>query len=149
MSTRDYRDMTGGGLLILTGGFLAVYSMNTLNLGTLSNMGPGFIPAALGFILGALGLGILGTAFFRAGPAIDFDFRAFTMILASVLAFALVLRPFGLVPAVFVLTLIASRADSKLSLLGTTILAAGLSLGAVVIFQYALGIRVATIAWPW
>lgn len=149
MPARDYRDILGGGALILAGAFIAFHSITTLNLGTISNMGPGMFPAALGFILAGLGAFIFGPALFREGSALTIDVRSLAAILTSVLAFALMLRPFGLIPAIVALTLIASRSDSKLSLLGTAILAAGLSLSAVLIFQVGLGLQIATVAWPW
>lgn len=148
MPSRDYRDILGGGAIVIIGLFVVIYSMRTLSLGTVVNMGPGLFPATVGFILAGLGIGILAPALFRSAPAPKVDLRSFVAILASVLIFALMLRPFGLIPAIFALTFVASRADGKLSLLGTAALAASLSLGAVLIFQIGLGMQIQTISWP-
>lgn len=148
MPARDYRDVIGGAALVVAGAFIAHYSIMFLSLGTISNMGPGMFPAALGCILVVLGFAISVPALYRAGPLPDIDFRSFMAISLSVFAFALMLRPFGLIPAIMALTLIASRADSKLTALGTLMLAVGLSVTAMLIFRVGLGMQVAAIRWP-
>ncbi|MHA6689615.1 tripartite tricarboxylate transporter TctB family protein [Devosia sp. A449] len=149
MPARDYRDIFGGGALILIGGFIAIHALTTLALGNIANMGPGMFPAGLGCILSALGLAIVVPALFRAAPLPSVDVRSLVAILASVLAFALLLEPFGLAPAIVGMTLIASRADGKLSLLGAGILAVCLSIGTTLIFQVGLGRQISILTWPW
>lgn len=149
MRSRDYQDIVSGAVLILIGVFATIHALTSLSLGTISRMGPGMFPAAIGFILAIFGAVILVPALFRAGEFPRIDIRSFASIFASILAFAMIIRPFGMIPAIIALTLIASRADSKLSLFHTAILAAGLSLGSTLIFQVALGVPVAAFAWPW
>lgn len=149
MPARDYRDIIGGSALTLIGVFATIHGLVSLNLGTLSNMGPGMFPAALGVILAAIGVAILIPAIFRAAEMPDVDMRSFAAISASILAFAVMVQPFGLIPAIVVLTFVASRADSKLSPIGLVIVAVGLSVGATLIFRTGLGMSTAAIAWPW
>lgn len=146
---RDYRDIIGGAVLVLIGAFAAFHALTSLRLGTISQVGPALFPAALGGLLVMLGLLILVPAFFRTGEMPEGDFRSFITILASILAFAIVVRPFGLVPAIIVLTLIASRADRKLGVVGVLALAICLSLAATLIFRVGLGVQLATLTWPW
>lgn len=149
MHSRDYRDILGGGVLIVVGMLVALYALTNLRLGTVSQMGPGMFPAALGLILAMLGLAILVPAFFRRGPLPKMDLVPLAALLLSIFSFAILLRPFGLVPAILVQTAIASRADSKLSPVGTLILAAVLAAGAVLIFRIGLGMPVSIVSWPW
>ena len=149
MRMRDYRDICGGGFLAILGAGAAFYAMTTLNVGTVARMGPGMFPAAIACILMALGLAVLLPALFRAGEFPRTDARSLLMILASILAFALMIRPFGMVPAIIVQTALASFADSKLSLLGIAVLASCVSFSATLIFKIGLGIPVATVNWPW
>lgn len=149
MYARDYRDILGGGALILIGGFAAFHALTALTLGTISHMGPGMFPAAVGIILAAFGAAILLPALFREGERLDVDIRSFAAISLSIFAFAVMIRPFGLIPSVIALTFIVSRADSKLSLLGTTILTTCLFVSATLIFQVGLRMPVAAINWPW
>lgn len=148
MRNMDYRDIIGGSALIIFGIAAALFALLTLRLGTVNQMGPGMLPAALGVILAVLGLIILVPAFFRAGKLPQIDGRPFVAVLVSVLAFAVMVRPFGIVPAIIVLTVIASRADSKLSPLGVIVVALGLALGATLIFQIGLRMPVAAFSWP-
>ena len=149
MRTRDYRDICGGGFLVIPGACDAFYAMTTLNVGTIMHMGPGMFPAAISFILMALGLAVLLPALFRTGEFPRIDGRPLLMILVSILAFALMIRPFGMVPAIIVQTVLASCADSKLSPLSTVVLASCVAFGAALIFKIGLGIPVAIVNWPW
>jgi hypothetical protein len=149
MLTRDYRDIFGGGFLAILGASAALYAMTTLNVGTVAHMGPGMFPVAMGCILMVLGFAVLLPALFRTGERPNIDVRSLLMILVSVLAFALMIRPFGIVPAIIVQTVLSSCADSKLSLLGTAVLASCIAFGAALIFKVGLGIPVAAVNWPW
>lgn len=149
MLAKDYRDIAGGIALILVGTFAAVYALRFLRVGTISQMGPGMFPAALGVILVIFGVAILVPALFRSGESLHVNTRSFVVVSASILAFALIVRPFGLIPAVVVMTLIASRANDKLSLIGALILAACLSAVATLIFWMGLGLPLDAVNWPW
>lgn len=149
MAKRDYRDIAGGVALVLMGAFAAIHSIMSLRLGDLSHMGPGMFPAALGVILATLGLIILAPAMIRSAKVPDVDIRSFVIICASIMVFVVLVEPFGLVPSIIALTLVASRADSKLSLIGTCILAVGLALVATVVFRIGLGMQVPAFDWPW
>lgn len=149
MRTRDYRDIVGGAALIGVGAFVAIHAFTSYRLGTVTNMGPGLFPTALGCLLAALGVIVLVPALFRSGDLPQIDFRPLVTILVSIFTFAVMVRPFGLVPTILVLTLLASLAAGKLSLVGALVLAAGLSILATLIFPVGLGIQVAIIAWPW
>jgi len=146
---RDYRDIIAGAALIVIGGLTAIYTLTSLKLGTTTRMGPGMFPTALSVLLIVFGIAVLIPALSRAGEMPKVDVVPLVAILISILAFALMVRPFGVVPAVVAMTAISSRADSKLSLRGTAILAAFLALLAALIFPIGLGLRIPIFAWPW
>lgn len=149
MHKRDYRDILGGAVMIGLGGFAAIHALTSLSLGTVSQMGPGMFPAGLGIVLVALGIAIVLPALRREGEPIRFDLRSLLAIGASVLVFLVTIQPFGLVPAVVLLVLVASRADGKLSAIGTLVLSAGLALLTVLLFRVALGVSIPVFSWPW
>lgn len=149
MPARDYRDIIAGAALIVIGVCTAIYTLTSLKLGTTTRMGPGMFPTALCVLLVIFGIIVLVPALSRAGEMPRIDKAPLAAILLSILAFALMVRPFGVVPAVIVMTAISSRADSKLSLLGTAILAALLALLAALIFPIGLGLLIPIFAWPW
>jgi len=69
-------------------------------------------------------------------------------IMGGVLAFAVALPYFGLVPSVVVLTLASACADDKLSWRSTLVLAAALSFLGWLIFILGLGIVLEPFKWP-
>jgi hypothetical protein len=148
MHTRNYRDIIGGLALVTIGLFAAIYALASLDLGNVMRMGPGMIPAMLGVLLVLFGMAIFVPALLQQGTAIQVDWRPAILVSASILAFALIVGPFGMVPAIVVLTLIATRADSSLSILSTVILATGLALGAYLIFSVGLGAPLRVFNWP-
>lgn len=145
----DYRDLIGGVLITLVGAGAMYHSMTAFALGTAARMGPGYFPALVSGLLMLCGLMILIPALLRAGPTPTVELRPLFWISLSVLAFALLVLPFGLVPAIIALTVLAGISDRKLSWRGSLILAGILSVGATLVFKVGLGIILPAFAWPW
>jgi hypothetical protein len=148
MARRDYTDLIGGGVLVATGLATAIYALLHYDPGSLSRMGPGFFPAALGFVLALLGLLVLLPALRRAGDWPVPHFRPFFTILLSLAAFALTVRAVGMVPATFILVGIAAFAQHEVRLLPTFALGGALAAIAVLIFAQGLGVVLPAFAWP-
>lgn len=144
----DYRDVIGGGALMLIGGYASIHALVTLKLGVVTQMGSGMFPVVLGTLLFLAGVIIFIPALFRAGVARRIDFRSFSAVVASILGFVLLIEPFGIVPAIFLLTAIASRADNKLSWKGVLALAAFLSCATYLIFIVGLKMPIKAFDWP-
>ena len=149
MQNRDYRDIIGGLLIILAGGFAAAYALANLNLGTLSHMGPGMVPAAIGIIMCGLGLGIAVPALFRSGHIPRVEVRPLLMIFLSILLFALTIRRLGMIPSVMLVSLVASLADEEFRPVVAVVTAVLLSISVYLIFGLALRVHVPVVAWPW
>src|SRR5690606_13342234 len=115
------------GLLVALGLWAGFHAIANFDVGTVSRMGPGMFPAALGFLLASLGALIAIPALFRAGPKIEIDWRPMIFVMLGVLGFALTVTRLGMVPAVVVLTFAAVLADTKTRLIGTIVLAVALS----------------------
>jgi len=145
----DYRDLIGGGLIVLAGAGAMYHSLTAFNIGTLARMGPGYFPALVSGLFILCGLGILIPALFRAGAMPVIEFRPLIWISLSTLAFALMLVPFGLIPAIIAQTVLAGVSDRKLSWKGSFILAAIVAVGATLIFRVGLGLHIPAFSWPW
>lgn len=148
MYRRDYRDLIGGGLLIVLGLWIGFHSLANFNLGTVSQMGPGMFPACLGFLMALLGLVIGLPALFRPGPLLSIEWRSLGMILLAVLAFGLLVVPFGMVPAVGAATIISMGSGDRFKWLESVIVAAVLCVLAYLIFRIGLGIFLDPFRWP-
>ncbi len=147
MLERNYRDIVAGVALAVFGGAAAAYGLAHYSMGTITRMGPGMMPVSLGIILAGFGLAIALPALAQRGEAVDFRYRPMLVLSAAVLAFALMIERFGLVPSVFATTFIATLAETKVS----TIRALGLS-AAIAALTWAIfiaGLRLSIPAVDW
>lgn len=148
MQRYDYRDMIGGGLLVAFGLWVAWQAGAQLDIGSARRMGPGFFPLVIGCILAGLGLLVLIGGLLRPGNLPQVDLRAMLAVLASMLIFALLLVPFGLLPAVAGLVTVASLADRAVRLVPVAALTAVLCTVAYLVFSLGLGMPLTMIRWP-
>ncbi len=119
------------------------FSSLSLNLGTAGRMGPGYFPLMLSIALAVLGLAVLVIGFMRMEemPRAA-NLRGITLVAAAVAAFALGVRPLGLVPTVFVCSLLFSLTGRDFRPLSSTVAALVLALGSWALF--VMGLRM-----PW
>jgi putative tricarboxylic transport membrane protein len=142
--TKDY---IGGSLLALVG-FGAVLEASRYPIGSLSSMGPGYYPIALGVSLIGVGLMVLLKARFSAASSssssshvsVSFDWRGWTAIVLSVIAFSIVGKYFGLIPAIFAIVFISALGDRRNSLKSATFLALCMIVFGVAVFSFGLKI---------
>jgi len=144
----DYRDIAGGAVLVAVGAGFAWYAIQTYDIGSLRRMGPGAFPAGLGVILAILGVLQAVPAFFRTGAMPEIRVWSPVFVLAGLAGFALLIRPFGLVPAVFAVIVISSLADLKFRPVAILSLAAGMALLAWLVFGVGLGVSMPMFRWP-
>lgn len=143
----DLRDLSAGLAVALTGAFAIVQSA-AFPLGTLARMGPGYFPLLLGALLLALGLGIVVFDARTAGADRGADvisrqrLRAICTLAAAPMAFAVLIEPAGLVPAVFAAVFVSTFADRGAGLLRASLLAAGVTVFSVLIFKVGLNLPI-------
>ena len=145
MRQRDLGDILGG-LLMIGVGLFAVWYAQRYAFGTLRNMGPGFFPVVLGWLLAGLGVLIALPALRRAGPPVQVDLRTLVIITAALLLFASSLRPLGLILATALAVLLASVAERGFAWPSRLILAVALSGLVWLIFVAGLGMSLPV--WP-
>lgn len=158
MKNRQFnpRKMMSGGLIILMGMGTALGSLD-YSMGTLARMGPGYYPLMLGVLLALLGLLIVATPDSEDEimpsegeadePSKPSPIRPWVATVGSMLAFMLVGKYGGLVPATFVLIFIASRGDKDNSLLASVLLGAGVTAFAVGVFHYGMQMQFPLFNW--
>ncbi len=111
-----------------------------LGLGSPFRPGTGAFPFFTGLILMALSIGIIVQDLGNEGLAERPDWISFLAIGAALMVFALSAERFGLLPAVFLTTIIASAPDRSLHLPGKAILGVILAIGSWMLFIEALGL---------
>ena len=139
------RDHLAGALVAVTGA-CAINAGWGYGLGTLSRMGPGFFPAAVGAILVAVGLGIAftaGVATQPAGPGLlrIVDWRGAGCILLGLAAFTVLGRYGGLMPATFAVVFISALGDRQNTLASACILALAMCAICAGVFWWGLRIQ--------
>ena len=115
MKIIDEKNFFAGILYVLIGGAVAVAAIG-FQIGSAARMGPGYFPLVVGMSLVVTGLVVLYGAVGPAAHSVSrigrWDLKAVLAIAAAVVAFALTIRPLGLIVAVPALILIASFADA-------------------------------------
>lgn len=144
----DYVDLVAGALLIAFGAAVTYTSVTHYPMGTPGRMGPGMFPAGLGVVLAVFGL-ILGLQALRR-PGEKPNIRVFSplFVLGGIAAFAAVIVPFGLIPAIVAVVVISSLADLRIRPVSLVISCVGLSLAAPFIFVFCLGLQIPLLRWP-
>jgi hypothetical protein len=148
------RDLYAGALLILMG-LGAVIEGRTNSIGTLTDMGAGYFPIALGVALAGLGAVIALGSFSIGGVARDElgealhppDWRGCVAIVLGMLAFIVLGRFFGLAPAILTSAFISALGDRDSTLKSAAILALSLTIFAVVLFSYLLQLPFPVVKW--
>jgi hypothetical protein len=143
----DWTELVSGLLLLGLGSFVFIEALN-YRLGQLSSVGPGLFPRALGVILILCGAGTVLASFSRAAPLAKFNWRSLFVLSVSLLAFALILTRFGMVPAIMALVLFARFSETEYGFLGTFLLASALALMSWLVFVLALGFPLSAFRWP-
>ena len=132
-------------LMVLIG-LGAICGGTDYHIGSLSHMGPGFFPAALGGLLALTGvlLAISARSGETTAPAPGEghghglpDFRGGACILLGILAFLLLGHYGGLLPATFAIVFISALGDRKNTIKQAFLLSAAMVAIAVVVFWWS------------
>ena len=144
---RDYL----GGVLMIALGLGAAFQGSTYRIGTLSRMGPGFFPVALGVILALAGLAIAITAHFEQdsidAKALPPEWRAWFCICAGIVAFVVLGKYGGLVPATFAIVFVSALGDRGNTPRAAALLALACIVVAVVVFRFGLQLQFPLFQW--
>lgn len=144
---RKRRDLIAGIVLIAFGLGAAGYALLHYSLGTLWRMGPGMFPTMVGIALTGLGALVLASALLHPAAMPRVEWRQALSVLCSTLAFAFLIEPAGLVPAVVALTAVSALADPKATVIRTVMLAVILSAMAYLVFRVGLGLSIPVFRW--
>lgn len=137
----------GAGIVfvILAAGFF--FAITGAEHGSLSRMGPGYLPRYAAGLLGLIGLvQILRGLRPRGRRLPPIRLRALIFPLAAVLLFSLLLKPGGLALAAFLTVLVAAAATPRHDWPQVVVLALGLAVGSCLLFPLALGLPLPI--WP-
>lgn len=145
------KDLYAGALIFLFG-IGAISAGVTYNIGSLRRMGPGFFPVAVGAILVLMGLAIAFSAkrpnaHSEVRETLAPEWRGWICISVGVLAFVVLGRYGGLLPATFAIVFISALGDRQNSAKDALILALTMCVICTVVFWWALKLEFPLLAW--
>lgn len=148
--SRYNKDHYGGVLMFLLGLGAAFQGMS-YKVGSLSRMGPGFFPLALGVLLALMGVAIFAGAK-SAEPKIKEEplppeWRAWFLIVLSLVAFIVLGIYGGLVPATFSVVFISAMADRENTVKGAMLMSLSLTVVGILVFWWALDMQFPLFRW--
>jgi Tripartite tricarboxylate transporter TctB family len=150
ITSQRRKDLVGG-LLMIALGIFAMVQGSTYTIGSFRRMGPGFFPVALGAILALVGLAIVAAAWFsatdREEARLPPEWRGWLCIVASLVAFVVLGRYGGLLPASFAVVFISALGDRQNGWKSALLLSSAILVVAVVVFWWALQMQFPLLAW--
>jgi hypothetical protein len=135
-----------GGIVLALGGF-GLLMVGNLEIGTLNEMGPGYMARAVAWLVVLIGA-CLTLAGFRGGCVAipPMQWRPALAVSAGMIAFGAAVDRLGIVIAVVAMTVLASFASSITRHRETPIVAGALAASAVLVF--VAGLKLAIPVWP-
>ena len=129
------------GLFFFFVGVVTVFEAHSYSVGTVRNMGAGYFPAILGYLLLMIGGGIAVRGIWLKGEGIKItSLRPLLMVSSAVLSFAFLLGPAGLILAILVSVFISCLGSREFRIRDAMILFFVLAAIATGLFVYALGL---------
>ncbi len=139
-------DVLSGLFVVLIGAF-AYASLGSVEIGVIRDMGPGYLPRALVWMILATGGVLTVRGVVRGGAALpEFQARPLLLISLATVVFGATIDQLGMVVAVVASTGVATLASSITRHRETPILCVLLALGAVLVFIKGLGLTIPI--WP-
>lgn len=140
MTIRSAQDYVGG-IALMALALFALWASSDLQGMRGFSFGAGTAPRMFGGLLVALGAGIALTGLLSDGPAMaHYSWRGPLFVMASIVFFALAIRPLGVVVSAFTSFLIAAMGTHETRWMETVIVGACLTLGCALLFPYVLGL---------
>ena len=147
---RNPQDLAGGLFLIIVAALALIFSDN-LPVGQLVNMGPGYVPRTLAWLVAGLGVivalrGFTTNADAGAPSITDWAWRPLLALTAAILSFAFLLERAGLVICIFITVGVAGLAVKDIGPVQSLIVGAVLAVLSSLLFVVGLGLPLRL--WP-
>ena len=129
----------GAAVLFILIGAAGLWFGREYEVGTAADMGPGYLPMVLSWGLISFGI-VVGLRAMRVpGPRIEpVVWRAVSLTLGAIVAYAYLIERAGLASAIFAVTVISALASSESRWKETIVMGVSLSTFCVLVFIYAL-----------
>ncbi|MDI6029521.1 tripartite tricarboxylate transporter TctB family protein [Corticibacterium sp. UT-5YL-CI-8] len=144
---RNQKDF-GAGLMFTAIGLGYGVAAIGYGIGSPERPGPGFFPALLALASTGLGLAVLSKSLMGPRARLEaFNPRVLGIVVASVVAFGLIIPLFGMIPAIVIAVVISSFGTRQFNWQRRLATAAVLAVLCVALFVYVLGLPVKPLNW--
>ncbi|MBS7699988.1 MULTISPECIES: tripartite tricarboxylate transporter TctB family protein [unclassified Chelatococcus] len=136
------KDLTAGLIFIAFAATYGYMSLNTMSVGTATQMGPGFFPAMLAACLAVTGVAVIVRAF-SSGCERPFGvvpWRAITFLSLATVVFAAFADQLGMLPGTFVTTFTSCLASPRISLRQNLLISICLAVFCSLVFSIGLNV---------
>ena len=141
-STQEF----GAGLFLMAVAAFAYWQGLDLPRGSLRAMGPGMLPMALTFMVGAGGFLMVLYSFFEAGPRLErWSLRGPFFVFGGIILFALLIRTCGLIVAGPVSMIFGMLASEEFRLKEATIFSIAMTVLCILLFKTLLRLPIPVI----
>ncbi len=140
---RPGRAELASGLLVTALGLLGLAASWDLERGVLRQMGPGYLPATVSWLIIAGGVVMIAAAMLKPGrPLPDFQIRPLAVISLGLALFGLTIDSLGIIVAIVILILVCGFASPITRFREMVVLAVCLALASAFIFVQFLGLAI-------
>jgi len=137
---KNAKDFWTGAIYVAIGG-AAIFLARDYGMGSAVKMGPAYFPTLLAGILIVIGVISIVRSFLKPGtPVGAFAMRGLLLVIASTLLFGLIVRGAGMAVALPLMILISAFASAKFNWRAALLLAVGITVFCILIFQVGLGV---------
>lgn len=140
------RDFLAGAACLLLA-FFVLWQGQEYALGSLQNMGPGYMPRMLGVGLVVCGVIIMAGSLRSSEALPRLNLRAFLFVTLAILSFALLMNRIGLFLATILLVFICSLSERRPRLIISVPLSLGLCLISYAVFIVGLNMPIRLFPW--
>jgi hypothetical protein len=150
MMRRLSDDTISGLLFIALAIFFATTAARTLEIGEFRLMGPGLFPILISTLLAIIGVAVIftGRRVEEQPKHFPVPLRGLFFIIGAPVVFALTVRSFGLVPALFLSIAMAVLASRKIGFVKGALIVIGMTAFCVAVFSYGIGLTAQLFVWP-
>lgn len=142
--SKKYSDVVGA-LFTISIGLLSLFEASNYSLGTINNMGPGYFPVALSWLLIILGVMLFISNLLRKnGSEITPLPNIFSIFLigGGVLSFSFLIESHGIIPAIFSAVFISTFASCNINIIRSLIVSVVTSMVCALVFIVILGLPI-------
>jgi hypothetical protein len=136
------------GLIFFGFGILGACLGANLDVGTITRMGPGYLPRFLSYALIIMGVFIAIKSIRFGNSTIEpCQWRPLLFVLGPIVGFAFLIGTFGLVVSIFFVTFVSCFGTREARLPGSLVLSICMAGFSALLFVYGLGLPMKV--WPW